>query len=1266
MSYRNIKGIVKKSFESNQTLRIEHNLEERGASSLISAIFTEQDAEQRKFYRKPKLAEGNETKLAILYGETMITPYILDLGTSTGRNDPENITRTVRFIAGDGETEGVVVGPNGSLLENVYIGAENETPQPVIDDSGLPTTKDILIASALGGLAQSLPSIWDAIFDDTGDEDKVGEFNPKTGGKILTDKEKKQAESLGQTLPVEGLSDVRAEERKDNDDILVWDNCYKEWKIVHVTELLEKWLDITAGTEGDPGTEGTPGTAGSPPVGATPETTVTPDPYETPDGSLAKEDPTLADTSGTVTDMVCLTDVSELEDNQYFESRSGLNTDGIVLHFFFEGIGLGYTWKDANAQDSGSDAPCLIAEQTSNPNEVSYLESGTVEINVCMSVTVCGSEYAFYETRWEFSGNSTTDFTRNLTVKWDEIDNGLRDLYSRYGDQIGTSINIRLRRMDGLQLGGDPMSIYPVHYQGATMLHGDAWTLEKKSNENVAKYPYMPAEVSVIDDGEYPDDGPLTGGLGPDTCPSLLPYTIPANPGTPGTDPIDPVPGTPPTPSTPTIVTSKPSPNTPTLVLDKPFSTEYCPDEDGSNAPNVFDKADLVNIKQIDAGDGSTDVTIDYVVIDGAGTFVLDGTLPAGVNGISNQSGRQYTISGPIADMPASAQVIKMQPDDSAKGDILYKVSLANDEGECDGMVLKVVSCSTVKEAQSACGTITINTDTADTGDIRVYLEQVPSNDTEGTVTKELTSGPVPKINGESRADYVQKVANDMQTNINTKNGNDLIVDGQVNADWLPLYTVTVENDFTIKVCAPEGDDFNGLSLTYDANGGVSLDLSNSILDLFGGVTRTEKNTPENEPDSEWGIIGDVLLNVAGNVAGAALTNMLFNDASTISIEYPEEDKDTTVTFIYRGRKVKMPTVYDGDARTGGLDFDTWNTTGDWTAGTNTKKEWTDNPAWCLLDYIENRKFGLGDEIEYSGTQKEDLLRDIFDIAQYCDELVDGKPRFSLNTAITSGTKIEVLEQLCSVFFGAFVFHKGGLRIKADKPDTNVTLLVNQANAGDFTYEHATLKSFVNRINVSYVDPNSYYIERSVTVENQFGIDKYGEKTVDLFGFGITDREQAIRYGNWVLESEKRNALVVNYVGGWDHYQLIPGELVQFEDSNERGYRLGGRIASITGTTVNFDGDTTAVAGDTISITGTDGSITDYTIDSVTDGDTVVLDIAPNGDEAGNTFIITPQAENKQLYRVVKVDEARDGSFNTTLQLYSLDKYININNSVRN
>lgn len=1257
MSYRTMRDMVSSAFDNSDRIRIEHTIEEHGASQLISAVYTPLEAEMRKFYRKPKLAEGTETKLAIIYGETMITPYILDQGTSTGTNDPENITRTVRFIAGDGESEGVVVGPNGSVLENVYMGTGDTDPKPVIDDSGRPSTKDILVASALGGIVQSVPAIWDAIFDDAPEDDKIGEVDPVTGEKIKSTKEREQEEKIKAQLELQELANVDKTVTPEEDFVLVFDNCRKEWTPMAFADILDNYIEITAGEDGTAGTVGTPGTSGTPATGGTPETVVPPTPIAEPviSPTYDPESPTIRSTLNNMEELV---DISDLTNNQYFETRVLSQVDHIKLHFMFEGIGKWEIWESSNNSDPDSDFACLSKEQSNQVTTEEIFVGGEVEIGICLSVEICGEDYAFYEDRFTVTGTSTTDFTR-ATAKIPIADT-LQQYINGYEQDAPATIKIRLRRMDGEETGA-PKSIYPVHYQGIEIFFMDQSPdyVTKKGFENL--YASVGKNDPFLkDDYLYPTIGPATSGLGPATCPSRAGYTIPATPPTPGTAPIDPVPGTPAIPSTPTTVTVLAKKVNPKLVLDKPFSTEYCEDLDGINPGFNYKQSGTVSIKEASSGTADPNVSITWKIVQGDGEFIYD-TLPGTVSATLTNNNRTLGVSGPSSDMPAVADAIMIQASDESKGEIHYRVSLANDVGACAGAIFKVVPCSTeISASKSACAQITIETDTSDTGSIRVYSTVPNANSSENVVKKELTNGIVSKSNGQTRADYTTAVALAMQTNIDNKNtsfnpGDD---------EWLPAFTVTVVDLYTIKVCAPAagGDTFNGLELTTEESGGVGLNLFESILDFFGGATRNIFNTPDSESGGTWDLVSGILLNVAGNIAGAAVTNMLFNDMANISITYPEEEDDVTVTFLYRGRKVKMPTNYDPATRTGAEDYDSW--VGDWDLGTNTKLEWTDNPAWCLLDYIENRKFGMGDDLVFEPEQKETLLRDIFDIAQYCDEIADGAPRFSLNTAITDGTKIQILEQLCSVFFGSYTFYKGGLRIRADKLETTPNLLVNQTNAGDFIYQHTTLKSFVNKVEVTYVDPNSFYIERTVTAENTFGIDKYGEKLLQVFGFGITNKEQALRYANWILQSEQKNGLTVSYTGAWDHYRLVPGDIVQFEDSNERGYRLGGRVTSESGTTVTLDGITTSVAGDTFTATLDDGSIFETTI-ATANPDSLVLNDAPGSTILGGVFIITPQGNNKQLYRVVKVDEASDGIFNTTLQLYSTDKYNNITATTR-
>ena len=1269
---KEITSIVKRSFDNGDKIRITNNINLIGASSVISAVYNNQDAEERKFYRKPKLAEGNETKLAILYGETMITPYIIDIGSSAGTNDPASIVKTIRFVAGDGETVGVVPGPNGSQLENVYLGRDNSQPQPVINDDGKPTTKDILLGAALGGVISNIPNIWNAIMDDSNEE--VTDIDPITGGKIVTQAEKELRQSIAKTIGLGDLYDVIDSNAKQ-DYILVYENCTKTWVAKHISEVLNGQIQVEltggqAGEAGTPGTQAFPGFAGLPP---TPAYTIEPSPANLPQVDDLNQPTNNTQAAQSGLPMVGLIDISQLEENEYFEVVDVLRTDGMTLHFYFDGIKKEKqrTLTPDATTDATSDMPCLTVATEIAPGEPEIIHDyeGRVEIGICLSVEVCGFDWAFYVGKFIKDGYSEHAFSDHVKFTWENIrdfDNLIKSFPRQIINEANPNIRVRLRRIDGGQFGGDPKSDFPVYFQGYDFDYGD-YFLKEYTRQDVPPVAEQPVPVEwkdIPDDGFYPEIPPGTSTLQAETCPVPQPIVVPASPGV---DPIPPSPAIPGTPCTPCLpptaaaVSAEPK-VLPTLTLKAPLNGVYCKDADASNAPNVYDQANTVEIQSVNANTGNPNITIVYKIRQGLGQFVIEGTLPAGVTSQFAASNTELRLTGASGDMPAASQLIKIQPADRAAGEILYQIVAFNEQDGCDGKILTLVPCElSVENSVAACAHFVIDTTQTDEGTIEVFASMPDPNNDNQPKEKLLTSSPVPKVNGMTPEQLGFAIKANIDNNVATKNALPV-----TDPDWLPAFTVTTEGTKVI-VCAPAaaGEDFNGFCLRLELTGAVGIDWLNSLVCMNGGVTKT---TPPPLPENDtWGPIADVLLGIGANAAGAVVANILFNNSSTLSITIPEDEADVDITFLYRGRKVKMPSSYNGEARTGSPDWSSWSAANNWDADVGTKKEWTDNPAWCLLDYIENERFGLGTELKFSPQQKALLLEDIFAISQYCDEIADdGDVRFRLNTAITDGTKIEILEQLCSVFFGSFIFHNGGLRIRADKPDTSVKLLVCQANTDDLIYENTTLKSFANKVTVTYVEPANFYNETTVSVENDYGISKYGEKELTTFAFGVTNRNQALRYANWLLNSELYNSLIVTYTAGWDHYNLVPGDIVQFEDSTERLQRLAGRIRSISGTSVVLDQACVVSVGDSFSVMMDNGLVHETTVSGVTSPTQITIAAAPsNTVSEKNVFIIADQTVGKQYYRVVKVNETRTGIFNVTLQYYFTDKYTRIVSSTR-
>lgn len=686
--------------------------------------------------------------------------------------------------------------------------------------------------------------------------------------------------------------------------------------------------------------------------------------------------------------------------------------------------------------------------------------------------------------------------------------------------------------------------------------------------------------------------------------------------------------GSPGSPGTCTTITTTPPPP-PTITLANPCARGY----GVKTTPPAFDKVTIPTITTT-SGIASPTITVLYSVTDGDGVFSLAAAIPGTVT--STIGTRTIQFVGPNSDVMTASSQVRFQPADNSLADISYTVVITNNNGTKNGVGCTIIPQNLVVEnSQSATGCINVDpTTSGGTGKVKITFNGK---------TLDLTNGFVSYIT--SPTVTAAAIASNINANVAIKTALD-----PTNAAWLPNFVATSStNKITITAPAAGGSDFNGMTLSSEVTGGFLFSECSSTF--LGGVTQNLTDFLKTSVPN-WDKVSNVLLSIAGNTLGAVITNVIMNQVGQVQISIPTEE-DVTVTFLYRGRKVTVPNEYNAAARTGHPTYAGWS--GVW------KTQWTQNPAWCLYDYITNKKYGLGNIIQLSPTQQTALLKDIFEIGLYCDNTVtdingNPQPRFSLNTVITEGTRLQILEQLCSVFYGSYFFKNGGLRIGYDHYTTQIDFLVNQANAGEFTKAFSSASNFINKVRLTYVEPSNFYTEAVVVAEDTNSIETYGERAVDLVAFGCTDVSQATRYATWILQSELNNRIVINYDGGIDHYDLTPGNIIEFHDSNERINRRGGRIVSQSGVNVVLDANTTATAGQNFSLTLSDGTVHLTTIASVSGVNLVMASAPPVSALPWATYCAANTVQGRQLYKVIKVNETSNSIFSVTLQRYSLTK----------
>jgi hypothetical protein len=201
------------------------------------------------------------------------------------------------------------------------------------------------------------------------------------------------------------------------------------------------------------------------------------------------------------------------------------------------------------------------------------------------------------------------------------------------------------------------------------------------------------------------------------------------------------------------------------------------------------------------------------------------------------------------------------------------------------------------------------------------------------------------------------------------------------------------------------------------------------------------------------------------------------------------------ISCIIRGRKVQ---VWDADG-------DVWVT------------EWSQNPAYCLLDWLTNSRYGCGINLSKIDTST------FIDVAEYCDFLIDGKPRYSLNIAIDSSMEApRSIELLLKTFGGILIYSDGLIKLKVEKSETPVfTFDMGNIVKGSFSYSPALKRREVpNRLWIEFIDPDNPsrpWEPAKLLIEDELDQEIREEVVEQSEQFwGVTDPAQAGRLG-WLI-----------------------------------------------------------------------------------------------------------------------------------------------------
>lgn len=361
-------------------------------------------------------------------------------------------------------------------------------------------------------------------------------------------------------------------------------------------------------------------------------------------------------------------------------------------------------------------------------------------------------------------------------------------------------------------------------------------------------------------------------------------------------------------------------------------------------------------------------------------------------------------------------------------------------------------------------------------------------------------------------------------------------------------------------------------------------------------------------------------------------------------------------SFLCKMTRVKVPTNYDPIERT---------YSGIWDG--SFKIAWSNNPAWCFRDLITNTRYGLGQRVT------EDMVDDaaLYQIAKYCDEYVPNgsggyEPRFTCNLILQDQAEAwQVISDMASIFNGITYWSNGTIIPVQDSPK-EASYAFNNTNVigGEFTYAGSNRDTRYNAVYVTWNDPTDMYRQAVEFVSDDDLIASMGYlNSTSITAFGCTSRGQAVRAGKWYIYSNNLETESVTFVAALEGMIPVPGEIIKVSDTLRSSSRRGGRIASVSGTTVTLDAEIEfdLARHYTISTILASGKLEDRTFSASGLSSTIELDATFSEDIATNSiFIITDDDVPEKLYRVMSVVDKGEWTFQITAATYNPTKYNHI------
>jgi hypothetical protein len=271
---------------------------------------------------------------------------------------------------------------------------------------------------------------------------------------------------------------------------------------------------------------------------------------------------------------------------------------------------------------------------------------------------------------------------------------------------------------------------------------------------------------------------------------------------------------------------------------------------------------------------------------------------------------------------------------------------------------------------------------------------------------------------------------------------------------------------------------------------------------------------------------------------GKALLGLIATGSDTIGTSIPN------VTSVVKGRRVY---VWDGVS----------------TTNPNFTQQWTQNPAWVVLDILLDKNYGLGRNGQLTLDNID--LQSFKDWADYADTIpeVGNGVRAQCDLLVDSATSgWDLVSSLATSHFARLLFVGSKVTAIPDNAKT-VTGVFSMGNVRDFAVQYLGNRSRPNAVEVQYYNAaTNYEAEQALQVESAALVAGEAVRKESISGTGITRAIQANRLAKRRILIASNVSRTVEFSVGIEGIAVMPMDVVRIQhDASNKG--KGGRILAV-------------------------------------------------------------------------------------------------------